>query len=230
MLPVSNERGSSPTAQRFRGIPTNEIPAVVPLRLVLAQTDAIAVWISGALVYSTCMTFSIEASVPSTDRFLGMYGFGKPESGHTPPMLLGFEDAHGTLATNLPGKRTGLSAHGGGGSGVHNRTGLVLAPVPPRGDLQVYFAWPHFGIDETKHVLDAGEFASAAQQVVTLWDEVDPESAAQIDINDRTTPEIEIPSSGWFATAFELQKPPPPDPNAPQRMNFAFVRQDSPNE
>lgn len=160
----------------------------------------------------------------------GMYGFGKPESGHMPPMLLGFEDAHGTLATNLPGRQTGLSAHGGGGSGVHNRTGLVLAPVPPPGEPQVHFAWPHFGIDETKHVLDAGEFVSAAEQVVTLWDEVDPAAAAQIDINDRTIPEIEIPSAGWFASAFELQKPPPPDPHAPQRMNFAFVRQDSPNE
>ncbi|BCF86699.1 hypothetical protein RQCS_62440 (plasmid) [Rhodococcus qingshengii] len=227
---MSNERGSSPAVQRFRGIPTNEIPAVVPLRLVLAQTDAIAVWISGALVYSSCMTFSIEASVQSTDRFLGMYGFGKPESGHTPPMLLGFEDAQGTLATNLPGRRTGLSANGSGGSGVHNRTGLVLAPVPPPGELQVYFAWPHFGIDETKYVLDAGKFVSAAEHVVTLWDEVDPAAAAQIDINNRTTPEIEIPSAGWFARAFELQKNPPPDPHEPRRVNFAFVRQDSPKD
>lgn len=223
---VSNERGPGPASLRFRGTPTNEIPAVVPVQLVLARTDAIAVWLSGALVYSTCITFSVEAGVQTTDRFLGMYGFGKPETGRTPPMLLGFEYADGTTATNLPGRPTGLQPNGSSGSGIHNRTGLILTPVPPSGTLQVYFAWPHFGIEETKHVLDASKFASSVGHVTTLWEEPDPATAAQIDIDNRATPEIEIPAGGWFAAAAARQKPPPRDPNAPRRVNFAFVQED----
>ncbi len=196
---------------------------MVPLRLVLAHTDKIAVWLSGAQVYSTCITLSVEASVPSADRFLGMYGFGKPESGHTPPLLLGFEDANGTVSTNLPGRPTGLRANGSNGRGIHHRTGLVLTPLPSPGPIQVYFAWPHFGIDETRFTIDADEFLSAADQVTTLWDEPDPETAAQIDMDNRQIPEIEIPEGGWFAAVAARQKPPPRDPNAPRRINFAHV-------
>lgn len=220
---MSNDNRPLPARPRFRGIPTNEIPQQVPLHLVLAHNDHIAVWLTGAHVYSTCMTFTAEASVPSTALFLGMYGFGKPSATHTPPMLLGFQDAEGTRATNLPGRATGLSANGSSGSGLTGRVGLVLCPVPSSGPLAVHFAWPHFGIGETTYTLDGDLFSSAATRVVTLWDVPDPAAAAQVDMDNRTIPETEIPDDGWFAAAFELQKPPPVDPNAPRRVNFAHV-------
>lgn len=218
---MSNDDRPPPVQGRFRGIPTNEIPAHVPLHLVLARTETIAVWLTGAHVYSTCVTFTAEARVRSSDRLLGMYGFGKPEAGNTPPMLLGFEDSEGVRATNLPGRRTGLSANGGGGNGSTGRVGLILRPVPPPGPLTVHFAWPHFGIAETEHVLAGAHFAEAAEYVVALWDQ---EDSSAIDMDNRAVPEIEIPAGGWFAESFELQKPPPPDPNAPRRVNFAHVR------
>lgn len=222
-MSVSNESGSTPVPLRFRGIPRNEIPAAVPVRLILAHTDAIAVWLDGAQVYSDCVTLSIEAAVPKSDRFLGMYGFGKPESGHTPPMLLGFEDARGAVSTNLPGRPTGLQANGGNASGVHGRTGLVLTSLPAPGPLHIYFAWPYFDIDETRFTIDATELAAAAAHVTTLWDEPDPATAAHIDPDDRRTPEIEIPEGGWFAAAAQRRRPPPRDPNAPRRINFSYV-------
>ncbi|OZF39536.1 hypothetical protein [Rhodococcus sp. 14-2483-1-2] len=220
---MSNEPGSNPAPLRFLGVPVNEIPAMVPLRLVLAHTDTIAVWLTGAHIYSRCVTLSVDAAVPTTDRFLGMYGFGKPESGRTPPMLIGFEDAQGTVSTNLPGRPTGLQANGGNGSGIHGRIGLVLTALPAPGPMNVHFAWPYFGIDETRFTIDADEFLSAADQVTALWDEPDPETAAQIDMDNRETPEIEIPEGGWFAAAAARQKPPPRDPNAPRRINFAHI-------
>ncbi|KZF03080.1 hypothetical protein A2J04_06350 [Rhodococcus sp. EPR-279] len=220
---MSNESGSTPAPVRFQGVPVNEIPALVPLRLVLAHTDTIAVWLTGAHIYSRCVTLSVEAAVPTTDRFLGMYGFGKPESGHTPPMLIGFEDAQGNVSTNLPGRPRGLQANGGNGSGIHGRIGLVLTAVPAPGPMSVYFAWPYFGIDETQYIIDGSEFAAAAADVTTLWDDPDPETATQIDMNRREIPEIDIPDGSWFAAAAERQKPPPRDPNAPRRINFAHV-------
>ncbi|AMY51830.1 hypothetical protein [Rhodococcoides fascians] len=223
---MNDTPASGPPPPRFRGVPINEIPAVVPLRLILAQTDRIGAWLSGARIYSTCMTFSVAASVRESDRLLGMYGFGRPESNHTPPMLLGFEDVDGTVSTNLPGRRTGLSPNGGGGNRLHSRSGLILTPVPPAGPLHVYFAWPHFGIDETRHIVDASEFHSTTSEVRKLWDEVDPDTGTQFFLDDRTTPEIEIPPGGWFQAAFERQKPPPRDPNAPRRINYAIKSDD----
>ncbi|MET4050614.1 MULTISPECIES: hypothetical protein [unclassified Rhodococcus (in: high G+C Gram-positive bacteria)] len=58
------------------------------------------------------MTFTVEASVTETDRFLDLFGFGKRQPLHTPEMLIGFETADGIRPTNLPGRRTGLSGDG----------------------------------------------------------------------------------------------------------------------
>ncbi|MBY4403475.1 MULTISPECIES: hypothetical protein [unclassified Rhodococcus (in: high G+C Gram-positive bacteria)] len=70
--------------------------------------------------------------------------------------------------------------------------------------------------------MDASEFVSATSEVRKLWDEADPDTGTQFDLDDRTTPEIEIPPGGWFETALERQKPPPRDPNAPRRINYAI--------
>ncbi|MFW0873073.1 hypothetical protein [Rhodococcoides corynebacterioides] len=217
-----------PAAPPFRGIPTNEIPSPVPLHLMLARTDEIAVWMAGVNVFSTCLTFTVEARTTVTDRLLDMYGFGKPQPAHTPQMLLGFEASNGTRATNLPGRSTGLRANGGSGSDGQGRIDMILHPVPPSGPLQVYFAWPHFGIDETRHTLDAEPFAAAAEQVIKLWPATEP-APNGIDFNDRRTAELGVPDGGWFGATLEKQKPPPRDPNAPQRINFA-VTSDPPEE
>jgi hypothetical protein len=177
---------------------------------------------TGAVVFSTCVSFVVEASVQSSDRFLGMYGFGKPASHHTPSMLLGFEDSDGNASTNLPGRRTGLHANGGSSSGLHGKQGLTLTPVPPPGPLHIYFAWPHFGIEEVRHTVDATQLAVATDRVQTLWPLIAPENQPHVDINDGIPTEIEIPDGGWFAAAFESQKPPPRDPNGPRRINFAI--------
>ncbi|WP_167322785.1 hypothetical protein [Rhodococcoides kroppenstedtii] len=225
---TSGSPNNHPAAPTFRGIPANEVPRLVPLHLVLARNDKIAVWMTGANVFSTCLTFTVEARTTIAGRLLGMYGFGKPEPSHTPQMLLGVETSDGTWATNLPGRPTGLRPNGGSGSDGQGRVDMILHPVPPSGPLQVYFAWPHFGIDETRHTLDGDLIASAAGDVTTLWPEIDL-TQSQIDFNDRTVAEIGVPDGGWFAAALEKQKPPPRDPNAPQRINFA-VTSDDPQE
>ncbi|WP_168708384.1 hypothetical protein [Rhodococcus sp. PAMC28707] len=66
------------------------------------MSDTIAVWLIGSHVYSTCMTFTVEASVTATERFLDLYGFGKSQPTHTWQMLIDFENPDGIRATNLP--------------------------------------------------------------------------------------------------------------------------------
>ncbi|MCJ0905503.1 hypothetical protein [Rhodococcus sp. ARC_M6] len=100
---------------RFPGVPFNEIPVLVPLHSTLIQTDEIALWITGVHVYTTCITFSVQTNLRTADRFPDMYGFGRPASGCTPPMLFGVQDSEGRISTNLPKVHTGLQANGGGG-------------------------------------------------------------------------------------------------------------------
>ncbi|WP_433613132.1 hypothetical protein [Prescottella agglutinans] len=205
---------------RFQPIPPNEIPVSVPFRLVLASTDELAVWMTNVQVYSSGMTFSLEASQHDGDRFLGMYGFGKPEAGHTPPMLFGIEDSAGTIATNLPKTRSGLQPHGGGGSPAHQSVQYSLAPLPAPGTMRVYFAWPHFGIEEIRFDVDTTAIHDAVADVVTLWPSEESKPASRVDPSKWTTPAIEVPSGGWFESAEAKQKLPPTDPGGPRRINF----------
>lgn len=207
----------------FPPIPGNEIPASVPFRLVLARTDGLALWMTNLRVYSAGITFTLAAAQRSGDRPLGMYGFGRPESGHTPPMLFGIEDSAGTLSTNLAKTRSGLRpGGGGGGNSGYQAVHYSLTPLPAPGPMSIYVAWPYVGIEETRFDVDTAAIHDAVADVISLWPAEDIESVT-VDLNDRTTPRVEVPPGGWFASAAETLKPPPPDPDAPRRVDFAYV-------
>lgn len=206
----------------FPAIPTNEIPALAPFRLILAHTDKLALWLSNVRVYSTGITFSVEAGQREGDRFLGMHGFGKPEAGHTPPMLFGVEDSAGTISTNLPKSRSGLRPGGGGGSGSNHAAHYSLTPLPAPGPMSIFVAWPHFGIPETRFEVDAAAFHEAVSDVVIMW----PTTAAEqirVDIDNFEIPPVEIPAGGWFESVGDQQQPPPADPDAPRRVTFGSL-------
>ncbi|MET4612471.1 hypothetical protein ABIC28_003464 [Rhodococcus sp. PvR044] len=206
----------------FPAIPQNEIPASVQFRLVLAHTDNLALWMTNMRVYSTGLTFTLEAGQRNGDRFLGMYGFGKPESGHTPPTLFGIEDSAGTISPNLPRTRSGLRPGSGGGGMASHAMNYSLTPLPAPGPMQIYVAWPHFGINETRFDFDTTAIHEAAAQVIALWPPGDA-GPGIADVGNRTTPQIEVPSGGWFESAADKQKLPPPDPDAPRRINFGHI-------
>lgn len=202
--------------------PRNEIPAVVPTRLVLAHTESIVLWMTDMRVYSTELTFVLEARQRNGRQFLGMYGFGKPEAGSTPPMLFGIEDSAGTISTNLPKTRSGLHPRGGEGNTTGRTQGYWLAPLPAPGPMSIHIAWPHFDIAESRIDIDANIFHEAAADIVTLWPPKDA-IPGYADIHDRTVPQIDIPSGGWFEKASASQTVPPTDPDGPRRINFGSV-------
>ncbi|HEY5854771.1 MAG TPA: hypothetical protein VIW24_12150 [Aldersonia sp.] len=191
-------------------------------RLVLARTDNLALWMTDLRVYSTGLTFCLEARQRNGDRFLGMYGFGKPQAGHTPPMLFGIGDSGGTIWTNLPKTRSGLRPGGGGGNTAGQAMHYTLTPLPTPGTMVIYVAWPHFGVAETRFEVDTTAIHEAVDNVITLWprEEAEPVVTA---IDDRTVPQIETPAGGWFEFAADKLKLPPPDPDAPRRVNYAYV-------
>lgn len=205
--------------QTFPAIPRNEIPAVVPFRLVLARSESLALWISNIRVYSTGMTFSLEAGQRNGDQLLGMYGFGKPEAGYTPPMLFGIEDSAGTISTNLPKVRSGLRPDGGGGDLSRQVMHYSLTPLPAPGSMSIHFAWPHFGIAEKQFKVDANAIREAADEVIILWPLEEAESNI-VDFENSAIPQIEVPPGGWFQSAAESQRIPAPDLNEPRRSSF----------
>lgn len=206
----------------FPSIPVTEIPASVPFRLVLARTDRLVLWMTNLRVYSTGIVFTLAAIQRTGDRPLGMYGFGKPEYGSTPPMLFGIEDSVGTLSTNLPRTRSGLRPGGGGGSGGQMAMNYSLTPLPAPAPMSIYVAWPYFGVGETRFEVDATPIRDAVADIITVWpaQEMGP---VTYDLDNRVNPQIEIPRGGWFESTAETLKPPPPNPDAPRRINFAYL-------
>ena len=86
----------------------------------------------------------------------------------------------------------------------------------------IYVAWSHFGIEETRFDVDANAIHDALADVISVWPAEDIEPIT-VDLNDRTTLQVEVPSGGWFESAADTLKLPPPDSDAPRRVNFAYV-------
>ncbi len=201
--------------------PSNEIGASVPFRLVLAHTDAVALWMTNVRVFTGGMTFSLDACQRDGDKHLDMGGFGRPVSHATPPLLFGIEDSAGTIATNLPRTRSGLQLEGGGSSDGNNSARFSLSPLPARGAMGVYVAWPHFGIEETRFDVDTTAIHDAVADVIALWPG-EERKPLLVDMDDYSIPDLEIPADGWFARQNPPPRPPrqPADPN---RINFGYV-------
>ena len=180
--------------------PTNELGAPVPLRVVLARTDQVAVALIGAIAYTSGVSLTLDVRLrPSAGSGMNVFNdpldpFGhlvmqRHQTGELPPELLrfGVQFADGRKATTvgaelrwgLPGSEeedeepTGpvLSPGGGGGGGDQWTTEYWLWPLPPPGRLTFAAEWPSQGIELATHEIDAGIVIDASKRVETLWPE-----------------------------------------------------------
>jgi hypothetical protein len=149
--------------------PDNALGGVVPLDLLLARTDAVAVVVSELTAYASGFSFELavtwrrppsgweearrrqalwhaRAGVPSDDTF-----------------LLEVELAEGGRAALLP--------QGGGGDDSHWQQRLWASPLPPPGPLALVCEWPAEGIALTRHPLDEALVRAAAGRAQLLWGE-----------------------------------------------------------
>lgn len=185
--------------------PTNEVPVPVPVRVVLARTDDVAIAITGALVYSNGLTFALCVRSRSKESVLHevVHGMGMtqaPSSG----LLLGVEFSDGRRAADI---NNGLGSFDGGsealvltgtGSSGDDSTydaSYWVSQIPSRGALRVVVACEALGIAETSVSLDANPIIAASADAIELWPWTPPEP-----FEPAALTRDDLPAGGWFAS------------------------------
>ncbi len=172
---------------------------LVPINLLLAKTDALAIVLERVLAYPNGLevTLVIRTRDP-IDHTMHMAAF------HMGEMLrFGVEFADGRKATNVGGpgafnvekddqglpKVPVLLQQGGGGGGRAWRQEFWLWPLPPPGRMHVVVEWPQRGVSERRQTVDGAAIVKAAEGAITLWDSAKAHAApGQIPDGTRSVP------------------------------------------
>jgi hypothetical protein len=201
---VGADDGDGPDEDFLRRVnpPENEVPVALPINVLLARTDDVAVALVGLQVYTTGVSFTLVVRArPSSElaragRLNELIWEHRPGAGR---FLLGVELADGRRVSGMRmGERdTDIVFHSGSGSGgeASVEQSWWLSPLPPAGPLQFVVRCADLGIDETVTELDASAIRRAADDVVTLWPwEPPPE-------HRRSEPPAppDLPPGSWFA-------------------------------
>jgi hypothetical protein len=181
--------------------PENEIPVALPLSVVLARTDEVAVGLFGLQVYSTGVAFTLVVRVRPSSQLAEGRGLNELIWEHRPGagrFLLGIELADGRRSSGLPtpGHDGDLVFHPGSGSGgdASVEQSWWLSPLPPEGPLRFVVRCPELGIAESVTELDGSAIRRAADGVVELWPWEPP-----AEHRSSEPPPPDVPPESWFA-------------------------------
>jgi hypothetical protein len=164
--------------------PPNILGAVVPLQLLLARRDALAVVLEGATAYSTGVELALSVRRPRGRTALEEppLGLHCRYRGELPDDVLrfGIQFADGRKATSIRGfpvrpdeepSHPVLVPRGGGGGGSRWDYAFWLYPLPPPGALAFVCEWPSEGIELTREEIDADVIRDAAERATVLWED-----------------------------------------------------------
>jgi len=184
--PPPPERQPSHRPPPWFAPPENELGVSVPVRLLLARTDAFALGLADVVAYSTGFSLRLALRLhPRSEiepRVLmpQLHGFGPPSGDDQ--LRFGVEFSDGRKATNL-GRRPPheqepeislVSAGGGGGGGRSFNVGYWVYPLPSPGSVTVAVEWPSRNVRETRHELDGDAIIEAGAGSEQLWDDDRP--------------------------------------------------------
>ncbi len=176
------------------GPPENELGTAVATRVVLAQTEELAIAVIDLVAYSTGFAVRLALRIKPDGAEIDPHtlmtqlgrGGGRPvgAGGSLPYELLrfGVEFADGRRATTLdPRPRPGgerpeisLSEDGGGGGRGGFELRYWIHPLPPPGPLTFAVEWPARGIATTRVEVDAGPIVDAGSRSDILWEDDRP--------------------------------------------------------
>jgi hypothetical protein len=179
-------RPPAPAPQRHRtppwlGPPDGTLPGIVPLDLVLARTDRVAVCAGSASVYPAGFELEVVAMSGADTYEVDPLLFGERAGGRasSEALRIGIQFADGSKATNMGGFPHGgerpagpvLSPRGGGGGGGSWRQTFWVWPLPAAGPLVLACEWPAHDIPLTRHEIDAQAILDAAQRAQVVFSE-----------------------------------------------------------
>lgn len=146
--------------------PTDEVPVVLPLSLVLGRSDTVAVFLVHATVYSTGVSWALwthgRGEHPPFFPTMAAHAerMGLPVA-TLPHLTMTFDDGRSSVTVDQFGSRTGAErqpdevvvvVNGGNGNNDLLRRDLWLTPRPT-GSVTIDFAWPEHGLDATRHIV-----------------------------------------------------------------------------
>jgi hypothetical protein len=167
--------------------PENEFGVSVPIRLVLARTDDLALGLGNVVAYSTgfSLRLALRLHPKSTlePRILmpQLHGFGP--RGADDQLRFGVEFSDGRKATNLGARRPPheqepeislVPSGGAGGGGRSFNVGYWVYPLPPPGSVTLAVEWPARNVREQRYELDATPIAEAGAGSEQLWEDDRP--------------------------------------------------------
>jgi hypothetical protein len=167
--------------------PEGTLPGIVPLELVLARTDKVAVCVAQIAAYPAGFELELTTMASDDARECDPMLFGphhhrgprRPGADIPREMLrFGVQFADGSKATNTGARFRGphdnpagpvMHPGGGGGGGASWRQTLWVWPLPPPGLLALVCEWPAAGIEVTRHELDAQLVLDAAKRAAVIF-------------------------------------------------------------
>ena len=183
-LPEPPEPEPERTRPAWSGPPANQLGVGVPLRILLARTERVAMALDGVVVYSTGFGFSLAGRLRrrsgETDANMAHRVIRPPRAG-TRQLLVGVRFSDGRRATgdlflddrdDTPAGPV-LLALGGRSGGRTFDVQYWVWPLPPEGPLTIVCRWEEEGIDETRVEVDAAPILRAAAGGELLWPDDD---------------------------------------------------------
>jgi hypothetical protein len=183
---VPREKLAPAIAARSRSPELGVLPAIVPLELILGQSDAVAVLLPELRVYRTRVEWqlifvarndalAVQHPLPWAE---GMPGPPHQREASTPPCELSIRYPDGrhvraTMAGNQAPDEQHLgmsivSGLGGPGRSVYS---FFIEPLPSPGQVVINCEWPAHDIAPTETRVDAAGIIDAADRAIALWPE-----------------------------------------------------------
>ncbi|HEX6456685.1 MAG TPA: hypothetical protein VF009_09230 [Solirubrobacterales bacterium] len=170
--------------EEWMGPERGELPSVVPVERMVAQTNEVAIYVSGFWVYAAGFEFEVRVIAKDEENELDPFGIEHRMRIHesvelTPELLrLGFEFSDGSKVTNtgasaearlegLRGKRPQapvMDETGGGSTEGTWSQEFWVWPLPPAGSFDLVCEWPAADIPLTRTSLEAAPIIEAASR------------------------------------------------------------------
>ncbi len=177
-IPRAPEEG----AMRALPRPDGQLPTPLPMRLVLARSERVAVAVIQLLAFTAgfdlMVSVQLRDEVPGTKVASFMAGLDdEPLDDEFCRLGIQFSTGEKAANTELTATRQGSSGIPGpimkvraGGGGLLSRDWRYwVSPLPPPGPLAFVCEWPYFGISESRTEIDAQPILDAASQSIVLW-------------------------------------------------------------
>jgi hypothetical protein len=182
--PVSDLRPFAFRRPEWTGPPENVLPGVLGAPLVLVNTGAVAIAVTGLAAWpaGALITVALRRRALAGDEELDPFAWHHPvHAGSSLRFGVGFPDGRKAVvgAWPLPGpeqppEQPVLMPRGGGGGGLAWEQELWLWPLPPPGPVELVCSWPDQGIEEARATIDGAELGALAERAIELWPDERP--------------------------------------------------------